>query len=318
MQTHWERRLLDLAGELPDPSWEPVFSYWAGDAALRQAYKACDRITSEHSKSFYLASALLPEEKRSATRALYAFCRTVDDIVDESPSGNDTVEGSAESKLAYWRQVIQSHTAMEGDDVARAWLDAIKRYRIPANYALQLIDGVERDVAQTRYHSFGELATYCYSVASTVGLMSMYIVGYRSSQALPYAIKLGVALQLTNILRDVGEDLLNDRIYLPQDELAEFGLVEADLQAGVVTDGWRKFMRFQIERTRDLYKEAWKGVPLLNRDGQMAIAAAADFYQGILDDIEENDYDVFNRRAGLSAWEKVSRIPSLWWRLHKP
>jgi phytoene synthase len=135
---------------------------------------------------------------------------------------------------------------------------------------------------------------------------------------LPYAIKLGVALQLTNILRDVGEDLRNGRIYLPQDELAEFGLTEADLETGIVTNEWREFMRFQIARARGLYGEAWRGVALLNRDGQMAIAAAADFYQGILDDIEANDYDVFSRRASLSAWQKISRIPSLWWKLHKP
>ena len=318
MQTHWERGLLDLAGELPEPAWEPILSYWAGDDALRKAYQACDRITREHSKSFFMASSLLPEEKRSATRALYAFCRTVDDIVDEWPMGETSLEDTAESKLAYWRGVVQYHCAREGDDVAHAWLDAIKRYRIPAHYALQLIDGVARDVAQTRYPTFSELATYCYSVASTVGLMSMCIVGYRSNRAMPYAIKLGVALQLTNILRDVGEDLENGRIYLPQDELAEFGLSEADLGAGIVTDKWRRFMRFQIERARGLYKEAWRGVALLNRDGQMAIGAAADFYRGILDDIEANDYDVFTRRAGLSAWQKVSRIPSLWWKLHKP
>jgi len=312
MQTHWEHRLLDLAGELPDPTAEPVYSYWAGDASLQLAYATCDRITRQHSKSFYLASALLPEEKRSAVRALYAFCRTVDDVVD-APE-----ESQAEAKLAYWTRIIQGHDAPASDRVARAWLDAIRRYDIPRNYALQLIDGVARDLTQTRYQSFSELATYCYGVASTVGLMSMYIVGYRSSQALPYAIKLGVALQLTNILRDVSEDFSNGHIYLPQDELAEFGLTEADIQAGTVSEAWREFMCFQIERTRGLYREAWGGIRLLNRDGQMAIAAAADFYQAILAQIEAQDYDTFSRRAGLSAWQKLSRIPSLWWRLHRP
>jgi phytoene synthase len=143
----------------------------------------------------------------------------------------------------------------------------------------------------------------------------MYIVGFKTTEAVPYAIKLGVALQMTNILRDVGEDFRNGRVYLPRDELALYGIRETDLAAGNVSDAWRLFMKFQIERTRKLYEEAWPGVRMLEREGQLAIGAAAVFYQGILDAIEANGYDVFNKRASLGGWEKISRIPSLWWKV---
>jgi phytoene synthase len=310
MHAHWERNLLNLAGNIPHPSTRPIFSYWAGDASLEDAYQLCARIAAEHSKSFYMASGLLPEEKRSAARALYAFCRVVDDIVDEGSVVGREVE------LDYWRGVVQGLIHPRADDlVAQAWADTRSRYHIPPRYALQLIDGVSRDLTQTRYKTFDDLATYCYGVASTVGLMSMYIVGFKSNEALPYAIKLGVALQMTNILRDVGEDFRNGRIYLPKDELKAFGISEADLARGIVNDAWRNFMRFQIDRTRKLYAEAEKGIAFLERDGQMAIGASSNFYQGILDVIEASDYDVFSKRASLTAWGKVSRIPALWFKL---
>jgi phytoene synthase len=309
VQANWENQLLTLAGNIPHPSTRPFFSYWAGDAALRTAYKQAERITSEHSKSFYFASALLPEEKRSAVRALYAFCRTVDNIVDES---TDTERAS---QLDYWRGMVEAASFLEDDLVAAAWADTLARYHIPRHYALQLIDGVARDLVQARYQTFDELATYCYGVASTVGLMSMYIVGFHSSDAVPYAIKLGVALQMTNILRDVGEDYQTGRLYLPREELAFYGIREQDIAEGQVTDNWRQFMKFQIDRTRQLYEASWEGVKMLEREGQFAIGAASVFYQGILDAIEKNDYNVFTRRASLSTWGKASRIPALIQRL---
>ena len=173
-------------------------------------------------------------------------------------------------------------------------------------------DGVARDLEQTRYQTFEDLATYCYGVASTVGLMSMYIVGFKTNDAVAYAIKLGVALQMTNILRDVGEDYRNGRLYLPREELAYFGIREDDIATGRVTDTWRQFMKFQLERTRQLYADSWEGVKLLEREGQLAIGAASVFYQGILDQIENNDYDVFTRRASINTIGKISRIPALW------
>jgi len=312
MQAHanWEHQLLSLAGHIPHPTTRPFFSYWAGDATLRTAYKKAEVITAAHSKSFYFASSLLPEEKRSAVRALYAFCRTVDDIVDEVESKKDR-----DFELDYWRNVVQTASASTGDLVASAWADTLNRYHIPHHYALQLIDGVARDLSQTRYQTFDDLATYCYGVASTVGLMSMYIIGFKTQDAVPYAIKLGVALQMTNILRDVGEDYKNGRLYLPREELITYGIREEDIAAGRVTDNWRQFMKFQIERTRHLYEASWGGVKLLEREGQLAIGAASVFYSGILEDIEKHDYNVFNRRASLSAMGKTAKLPSLWWKL---
>lgn len=311
MQANWEHRLLDLAGDIPHPSTKPLFSYWAGDAALQRSYAACARVTRQHSKSFHMASRLLPDEKRSAVRALYAFCRTVDDVVDKS---NMDIEQKI-SALDYWKKVVHSSQVADNDPVAQAWVDAINRYHIPRHYAVQLIDGVSRDLIQSRYQSFDDLATYCYGVASTVGLMSMYIIGFKNNDALPYAIKLGVALQLTNILRDVGEDYRKGFIYLPQEELTEFGLAEEQIAGADRSEDWREFMRFQISRTRQLYADADPGIRWLEKEGQLAIFAASDFYRGILDDIETHDYNVFTRRASLSALGKLSRIPSLWWKL---
>ena len=306
VQANWENHLLTLAGNTPHPHTRPFFSYWAGDASLRRAYRQAEKITSQHSKSFYFASGLLPEEKRSAVRALYAFCRTVDDIVDESS------EVERDAQLEYWRTMVETASFNDDDLVAAAWADTLLRYHIPRRYALQLIDGVARDLFQSRYQTFEELATYCYGVASTVGLMSMYVVGFHTNEAVPYAIKLGVALQMTNILRDVGEDYHNGRLYLPREELAFYGIPESDIAQGCVTENWRQFMRFQISRTRQLYEDSWEGVKMLEHEGQLAIGAASLFYQGILDEIEKNDYNVFNRRASLSTWGKASRIPALW------
>ena len=305
-QANWENQLLALAGNVSYPQNRPFFSYWAGDAALRQAYRQAEKITARHSKSFYFASGLLPEEKRSAVRALYAFCRTVDDIVDE------TSDGERDARLDYWRGMVENAAYADNDLVAAAWADTLTRYHIPRHYALQLIDGVARDLCQSRYQTFDELATYCYGVASTVGLMSMHIIGFRDVDAVPYAIKLGVALQMTNILRDIGEDYGNGRLYLPREELAFYGIQEWDLAGGRVTDNWRQFMKFQIDRTRQLYTESWAGVKMLEREGQLAIGAASVFYQGILDEIEKLDYDVFSCRASLTTLAKASRIPALW------
>jgi phytoene synthase len=239
-------------------------------------------------------------------RALYAFCRMSDDIVDRP--GDD-----AEQRLAEWKLKTFSAQPNDDDPVALAWADTRQQYAIPPRYAEQLIEGVGRDLVQNRYQTFEELAAYAYGVASTVGLMSMHIVGYSGPQAVPYAIKLGVALQLTNILRDVAEDWRVNRVYLPAGEMAEYGLSEADLAVGEVSERWRDFMRFQIQRNRRLYAEAWPGIAMLHKDGRLAVAAAAGFYQEILSDIEAHNYDVFNRRAHLSGTAKLRMIPGLWW-----
>lgn len=305
--TQWEKQLLDLANNINSHRHKHLpSSNGNDDTNLRKAYQKAKQVTSKYSKSFYFASNLLPKEKKHAARALYAFCRTVDDIVDDANYGQDRTIG-----LNYWRDIVKTASPSTGDLVALAWADALTRYHIPHQYALQLIDGVASDLSEPHYQTFDELATYCYGVASTVGLMSMYIIGFKNNEALPYAIKLGVALQMTNILRDVGEDYRNGRLYLPRHELTQFGITEEEIAQGKVTEHWRAFMQFQIQRTRNLYQESSAGIPLLEKEGQLAIQAASSFYQGILDVIEKNDYDVFNKRASVSYWGKVKRLIKL-------
>jgi phytoene synthase len=303
----WEATLLDWA-YAPLEERRAAHTLREEDEHLRAAYAACEGMTRENSRTFYLASSLMPEDKRRATRALYAFCRMTDNLVDV-PQGLDR-----RVALENWRALTLQETPAYYEPVALAWAEARARFHIPVGYAHQLIDGCARDIDKTRYATFDELAAYSYGVASTVGLMAMHIVGFRSEDAIPYAIRLGVALQVTNILRDVGEDWANGRLYLPQEDLSAFGLTEADVAAGKVDDRWRRFMRFQIERARRLYDEAMPGVAYLHGDGRFAITAAADLYRAILNDIEAHDYDVFSRRAHLSKFGKLRRLPGIWWR----
>jgi len=304
----WEYQLLSWAQEaLRSPAIDRHIEPEA--EILDSAYAYCARITRKNSRTFYLASLFLPKAKRRAVQALYAFCRSTDDLVDET---RDLAQ--ADTVIANWRARLSHPHPVANDPVPLAWADAQMRYRIPRGYADQLINGVARDLSQTRYATFAELTEYCYGVASTVGLMSMHIVGFESQDTLPYAVKLGIALQLTNILRDIGEDWQAGRLYLPLDELDAFGLQETDIASGQIDARWRSFMRFQIDRVQQLYDEAAPGIALLNPDGRFAIAAAADLYRAILEDIQAHDYDVFHRRAHLGAWAKLSRLPGIWWR----
>ncbi len=310
LQAHqsWEYRLVTWAEEALQ-NQTPVANIETDFRVLQAAYAHCEDVTKVHSRTFHMASSLLPPDKKRAVRALYAFCRVTDDIVD-----NDGDRRYRQMSLADWEQRVSAAHPPANDPVALAWADARSRYNIPNGYAEQLINGVARDLHKNRYATFSELAEYSYGVASTVGLMAMHIIGFAGERALPYAVKLGVALQITNILRDVGEDWRAGRLYLPQNELHAFDLTEADIEAGHVDDRWRAFMRFQIERNRHLYAESWPGIALLDPDGRFAIAAAAELYQAILTDIEKHDYDVFSRRARISTTNKLRRLPGIWWR----
>lgn len=309
-QYSWEMRLLLAAQEaFHTNSLGDTATIAVDDNLLATAYQHCRKLTRFHSRTFYIASGLLPREKKQAARALYAFCRITDDIVDTASS-----ELERQERLHAWKMAVMGKSAPVDELAEMAWKDTQGRYNIPHGYAQQLIDGVSRDFEQDRYQTFSELAEYSYGVASTVGLMAMHITGFAGEHAIPYAIKLGVALQLTNILRDVSEDWVRGRVYLPQDELREFGLSDAVIADGQVTQRWREFMQFQIERNRRLYQEASPGIALLDSDGRFAIGAAAGLYQAILDDIEANDYDVFSRRAHIGPLGKLSRLPGIWWR----
>lgn len=302
----WEYRLVKKAwGALG----QPVESAGPGlpPPQIEAAYRACEDLIRRHSQSFHWASALLPRPKRRAVRALYAFCRVTDDLADQP--GDDP-----ETDLARWRRIALSPNPPADEPVAVAWADTRIRYRIPPLYAEQLIDAIAQDLRRRRYETFEELADYCYGVASTVGLMSMHITGFSGPEAVPYAVRLGVALQLTNILRDVGEDWRMGRLYLPLEELQAFGISVDQIAAGRVDDRWRSFMRFQIERARGLYAAAWPGLRYLSPDGRRAIAAAALLYQGILDAIEAQGYDVFGRRARISWAGRIRRMLQALWR----
>lgn len=306
LTTSWEQQLVMQASAAVYS--QDVYTVEASADQLAAAYAICADLTRQHSKTFYLASALLPTAQRQAMRALYAFCRTSDDLVDRAP-------GAAMSTLQTWRRQALYPYWVVDNPVTLAWLDARRRFAIPRLYAEQLLEGVGQDIAHTRYATFNELAGYCYGVASTVGLMAMHITGYSGREALPYAIKLGVALQLTNILRDVAEDWRMGRLYLPQEDLQRFDVSEADIAAGRNNVRWQALMRFEIERTRQLYAEAMPGIALLGAQGQLAVAAAAELYQRILDDIEAHHYDVFSRRAHLSNRRKLAHLPGIWWRV---
>lgn len=304
----WEHSLLEMAREGHLTTSHPSKEFLANQHQLELAYAHCDEITRQHSKTFYLASSLMPKTTRQAIRALYAFCRACDDMMDHPASDEPLAD------LEAWRMKTTRLQLNETDLIALAWNDTRLKYSIPSIYADQLINGVQMDYTCKRYQTFAELAEYCYGVASTVGLMSMHIIGFRTHYAYIYAIRLGVALQLTNILRDVGEDWRMGRLYLPREELLTYGIHEADIEAGRVTENWRQFMKFQIERARELYRTSLHGVKLLDKGGRFATYAAGVLYERILDEIEKNDYDVFTRRAHTSGWTKLKNLPAIWWK----
>jgi phytoene synthase len=252
--------------------------------------------TARGSKSFYFATRFFPREVAEAAYAVYWFCRTTDDLVDEATAPPD---------LDGWRRSLS--LALEGratgDEVLDTFGAVVRRYSIPPRYAFELIDGVEMDLVKSEYADFDELRLYCYRVASTVGLMMMHVVGFDGA---PHAeaIHMGVAMQLTNILRDVGEDLRRGRVYLPQQELARFGVSREDLAAGRRTEAFRALMDFQIARARRFYELGRAGLPFLHSRGRFAVDLASRIYARILNRIEASGYDVFERRAVVSRREK--------------
>lgn len=304
----WENSLLQLATNIPEEHHTDSHTDY-DNVFLQRAYVHCEALTAEYSKSFHLAARLLPHQKREAIHALYALCRTVDDIADLNPDPNEALHD-----LEAWRERSCGQQGPADDLLLAAWTDTRTRHRIPTIYVQQLLDTLIQDLHKKRYQTFDELAVYCYGVASTVGLMSMNIIGYQGDDAIRYAVKLGVALQMTNILRDIYEDWQRGRVYLPKEELHAFGLDEDAIASAVVTPQWQEFMQFQIARTREIYDAAIPGIRRLHRTGRLAVSAAATFYSGILTDIEKHDYDVFSRRAQLSKSEKLRRLPALWLR----
>ncbi len=270
---------------------------------LTAAYDYCQSLTKREAKNFYYGFMLLPARQRRGIYAAYAFARECDDIVD---AGLPTEEASL--RLAAYRESLDR--CLEGHPqgpVLVALGDAIDRHRIPHEYFYRLIEGVETDLTVRRYADFEELKRYCYLVASVVGLISISIFGYRGGeQARRHAADLGIALQLTNILRDIQEDLQRDRIYLPLDELARFGYGEDDLRQGVANDAFRRVMAFQTERARRYFESGRRLFPYVSRRARACVGVMAGIYSTILDDIQREPETVLERRVSLSAGQKLA------------
>ncbi len=274
---------------------------------LRAAYQTCREITRIASKTFFLASLFLSPEKRRAVWAVYAFCRTADDLVDRTSPAGDRLALIEELE----RKLVAAASGHATEPIFIAYADAAQRFSIPLDPALALLRGARMDVTVRRYATYAELCDYCYLVASTVGLLVSPILGYASPEALGYGITLGRAMQLTNILRDVGEDALMGRIYLPAEDLKRFGYEEHSVFEQVVNDNFVELMRFEIERVRTLYAEAEPGIELLSAESRYTVRLALSLYRRILNAIELNGYNVFTRRAYVPLRSKIATALSV-------
>ncbi len=268
---------------------------------LRAAYQTCREITRVASKTFFLASLFLSAEKRRAVWAVYAFCRTADDVVDRTAPAGDRLASIEDLE----RKLIAAANGHASEAIFIAYADAAQRFAIPLDPALALLRGARMDVTVRRYATYEELCEYCYLVASTVGLLVSPILGYTSPEALDYGITLGRAMQLTNILRDVGEDALMGRIYLPAEDLERFGYDERNVFSQTVDENFVELMRFEIERVRALYAEAEAGIELLAPESRYTVRLALSLYRRILGAIELNGYNVFTRRAYVPLRSKI-------------
>jgi phytoene synthase len=271
------------------------------------AYRAAEEVIRSHSKTFFFATALLPAETRRAIRSLYAFCRASDDLVD--------CAHTTPADLDAWRAEVDLPSARQRNPLLYTWASVREQYAVDRCYERDLLDGIAMDLNFRPYRTWEELKEYCYRVASTVGLLSMPIIGCAPGvafeRAAPYAIKLGQALQLTNILRDVGEDARRGRVYFPQEDLDRFGLTQAEILGGVFDPRFVNLMKFEIERARRLYRESLPGITLLSAAARPAVGAAALLYRAILDEIERIDYRVDLHRAHTSGWSKLALLPAI-------
>jgi phytoene synthase len=278
----------------------------ADSPSLRASQEACRAMTRHHAKTFYFASHVLPRQKRRDAYAVYAFCRYVDDRIDLTT--NEEVQHRA---FEYLHTLLESayHSApLDARELPwfPAFRDTIHRREIPQSYFEDLLTGVQMDCGPVRMESWPGLERYCYHVASVVGLMMVHVLAKPTPDLLKPAGHLGTAMQLTNILRDIGEDWNRDRLYLPSRELAKFGLNAEDIALRRGGDSFRALMRFQIGRARAYYSLAQPGIAALPRDGsQLTVRLMSAIYAGILDEIEHVDYQVYGRRVRVSFARKL-------------
>ena len=286
---------------------------------LDAAFEACRRETAEWAKTFYLGTLLLPYEKRRAIWAIYVWCRRTDELMDSPEAQARPVEELAD-RLNRWelktRDLFKGHVHDELDAVM---VDTLERFPQSIQPYLDMIEGQRMDLTWTRYPRFDDLRLYCYRVAGTVGLMTQGVMGLdQAYSSAPWsdrpdtsdaAVALGIANQLTNILRDVGEDRGRGRIYLPLEDLEHFGYSEDDLMAGRINQAWKDLMAFQLSRARAWFDRSEAGVRWLSRDARWPVWTSLRLYRGILDVIERHDYDVFNKRAYVGKLNKFLDLP---------
>ncbi len=284
------------------------------------AVETCRRIHHEYGTSYYWATRLFPRDIREATHILYAFFRVPDEMVDTATGAEhlrkqyqvaQMTEGlSSLESLRVWQAAWQaSDRSGGGDPVLSAARELFQRCQIPEQYATDFLLAMQQDLTSSRYESYENLTRYMYGSAAVVGLMMTHVIGFTSQEALPYAEKLGYAMQLTNFLRDIREDFEErGRIYLPQDELKQFGLSEEDIKNHIVNERFKAWMKFQIARADALYEEANQGIKLLHPRGRRGVRAGSDLYRLILRKIEEQGYDIYRQRARTSMLEKIRTI----------
>jgi phytoene synthase len=301
----------------------PAPSFTLRPSSLRVSFAACHEITTEANSSFPVAFRLLSPARRRAMDALYAYMRVTDDLADE-PSGHEHGRCGAGAeiaekrrKLAAWRGGLTAALAGSfAHPIHPALVDTVRRYAIPVRFLYDAIDGMETDTGPVRMASFAELYPYCYRVASAVGLACVRVWGARpgatDADTDPGAEAAGIAFQLTNILRDLGEDRARDRVYLPADELARFDCPPDRWRDPVHAARFRELMRFQVARARDYYRRGSALAPLLTADGRAIFHVMCGAYSRLLDEIEHLGYDVFTRRVRVPKWRKAAVCGSGW------
>ena len=280
--------------------------------SLARSYTYCDRLARREAGNFYHGFRLLPRSQRLAMSALYAFLRIADDLSDEAGS----LAGKRQA-LAEWRSGLdRALSGCYNHPLHEALHHTVRTYNIPRQYLYDVLDGVEMDLEPIHFATFEELRLYCYRVASAVGLACIHIWGFTDERAKDYAEQAGLAFQLTNILRDLGEDAARGRVYLPRAELDRFGYDATGFRNGVRDERFRALMRFQVERARQYYDASWPLLALLPPPGRAVFLVMARTYRGLLDAIEKCDYDVFSRRVCLSGWRKllfaIRALPVRW------
>jgi len=320
-------KCIELHERCPNGIVLPYPMTWA-PGVLETSYNRCGEITSEYAKTFYLGTQLMTPEQARAIWAVYVWCRRTDELVDGPNASKITPKA-----LDRWEERLEALFDGRPYDVLDAALtDTISRFPLHIQPFRDMIDGMRMDLVKSRYETFDELYEYCYRVAGTVALMSNPVMGVEKSYTGPLepvyraALALGTANQLTNILRDVGEDANErNRIYVPLDELDRFGISEKEVLTGMyaastgrIDDRWRRFMQFQIARARQYFTDAEAGVNLLDQQARWPVWSALILYRQILDAVERNDYDNFTRRAYVPKWRKFASLPTALLRAQLP